>query len=894
MLDPDDKTLFSMTLAPPEREIRPYVPRNKQYCPIAIVLPYPETCDAQSGRLLDGAVGNMLRRSLRAIGIDWEDCYVDFLCRDVSVAPKLKIVKGRTVTTPEFDRDDLVRDSLLDLRPNIVLLVGDIPVSWWFGTLAKAEDWRGSVIYGPSHSQLATQQALVIQHPSTIFVDWGGTFPLYSYDMQKLATRCRARDWVQPTHDFNLYVTAQDCAALLGAITDITTPVAMDIEGHIHGMSCVSFATSPRSAFIVPVSSFSSDGRRIALRAIARFLRSSTPKILQNALYDAMVLAYSYRMPIHNIVWDTMLSGWEIDPELPKGLATQTSIYTSWPYYKHLRFDPSSREFWRYCCLDSAITYEIYERHKELLRGPAYEHFQFNLDLLSPLLYMQLRGMRHDGDTARQIAKDAGARMTELEALLLEALTATWVRHGSRGPKPEMFNPGSPQQVAEILYRRLGYPPQHPKVGREVDRTRVTTSVDALLALRVTHTGPDHVFLDYLLEWKKLQRYVQGAEVSSDADGRARCGYNVVGTETGRLTCYESPTGSGTNLTTITKKLRRLYCADEDHWYFQCDLSGADGWTVAAWCEALGDPTMLNDYYAKRKPAKIIALMYLMQQVAMPALSRVKLTDEASLNELAAALSLPVELLRIAVTKGASVAAWDATTLSAASRHITEDGYYGWLYFACKQVQHGSNYGLGKDKMSALILKSSYKQKGVPIVVTPFECATLQNLYLQRYPGVRRWQDRVKTTVQHSSTLACASGHVRNFRGRTTEHSTISAAWSHEPQANTTYATNLALHRLWHDPENRVASSVVGPLPTRFAMRGRAFRIEPLHHVHDALCGQFRRDDVEWAVERIPTYFRNVLTIAGHRITIPFEGAYGPSWGELGTPYGGGEILATT
>jgi len=96
-----------------------------------------------------------------------------------------------------------------------------------------------------------------------------------------------------------------------------------------------------------------------------------------------------------------------------------------------------------------------------------------------------------------------------------------------------------------------------------------------------------------------------------------------------------------------------------------------------------------------------------------------------------------------------------------------------------------------------------------------------------------------------------------------------------EPQENTTYATNLALYNLWNDPDNRNGSSL---------------RIEPLHQVHDALIGQFRIEDTAFAVAKLHAWFANPLRIANVEITIPFEGAYGPSWGELGEKYGGGTI----
>jgi hypothetical protein len=34
-------------------------------------------------------------------------------------------------------------------------------------------------------------------------------------------------------------------------------------------------------------------------------------------------------------------------------------------------------------------------------------------------------------------------------------------------------------------------------------------------------------------------------------------------------------------------------------------------------------------------------------------------------------------------------------------------------------------------------------------------------------------------------------------------------------------------------------------------------------------------------VRKIREYFSNEIEVAGEKITIPFEGAYGPSWGEL-------------
>jgi hypothetical protein len=66
--------------------------------------------------------------------------------------------------------------------------------------------------------------------------------------------------------------------------------------------------------------------------------------------------------------------------------------------------------------------------------------------------------------------------------------------------------------------------------------------------------------------------------------------------------------------------------------------------------------------------------------------------------------------------------------------------------------------------------------------------------------------------------------------------------------------------------------------------------VEPLHQVHDALLGQFLKTDTEWAKGKIRSWFDNTLIIANQPIKIPFEGHYGPSWGEQGKKQGGGDI----
>lgn len=770
-------------------------------------------------RHMTGAMWSIFWGPLQRQGISRLEC----LLLSLTAAP-ISITKGN-LRSELLANTPRLRSHLLSYAPNLVVLVGQNALTAAGDPSRKINDWRGSVfVCDVSDSPLYGFKCIAVNEPETLRKDWS-RFPLFNLDVGRIV-----RESVTPEHRPVERLFIPDCSAdqaieRLTALMNYHAPVALDIEGGIGNVTCISFSTHPLLAFNVPLETYTDSELARVLPVLSRFLDSPVPKVLQNSLYDNFVLSWFLRTPIRNVLHDTMLSGWEIYPELPKGLGTQVSIWTDEPFYKAERKMDNRLVHYTYCCKDSACTLEIHEKHLAVLsRTPsALDHYKLNVELLRPLLYMQLRGIDYDKTSAALELTVVNNKLFSYQKAINDIASL------KSGGRLTSINPRSPAQLKELLYRICHYPEQFvkKKVNDETIASE-STNVDSLLELKKQYTGPDHEILDLILANRKHEELRKQLETTTDSDGRVRCAYNVVGTETGRLTCYKSPTGSGANLQTITKKLRHLYRSDPGHHFFQCDLSGADGWTVAAHCLRLGDPTMFDDYIYGLKPAKIIALMY---------------------------------------RYGAEVNRWDREKLRQASEDVNEEGPDGWLYFACKRVQHGSNYGLGRNRMSDQILKDSFKLLGRAVVVAPSDCAALQKLYLDyRYTGVKLWQADIKRIVQTVGVLPCASGHSRRFFGRREDHETYMQALAHEPQANTTYATNLAIHKLYHDPENR---------------EGRRLIIEPLHQVHDALCGQFPIDKKDWAVKKIRSYFATPLQIAGMTITIPFAGGYGKSWGEL-------------
>ncbi len=396
------------------------------------------------------------------------------------------------------------------------------------------------------------------------------------------------------------------------------------------------------------------------------------------------------------------------------------------------------------------------------------------------------------------------------------------------------MNTDSPPQMQKFLYETLGFPVQlHRKTKKpttdalsviklfklaEREAAVAERKGDVVKQLEFTNKS---AILKTILGLSSLLTQLQTLEVLCDADGRIRCAYNVVGTETGRLSCSKSPTRSGYNLQTTTKKQRFLFRPDPGYYLFQCDLSGADGWTVATHTKRLGDSTMWDDYVSGLRPAKIIARMY--EGVKVSTLTRDQLKEECA--------------------------------------KVDGDG---WLYMASKRVQHGSNYDMKPLTMSNQILEDSWKYNQDIVYVSPSVCEELQILYFQRYTGVRVWHRWVKDQLKNSRSLTHASGHIRKFFGRPNDEATCRTAYSDEPQGNTTFSSKLAIKRIWDDPENHNPDG--------------SLIIEPLHGVHDSVVGQFPIPLVVWALPKIREYHQNTLIIAGAPVIIPFEGAYGTSW----------------
>lgn len=891
---------------------------------IAIIGEAPGAEEDECGIPFSGASGRFLNALLGVVGFNREQCFVGNICRQQPPDNDL----ARFGWDSEMVQNGLaaLESDLAVFNPSICVLLGKWALYAACGEWRSMKAWRGSLFIG-THGPFKGRKCIATYHPASVLrtYEWR---PLLQFDLLRAVTESWSKDLDLPRRRFKLGLTAdQIVAEIEGIIKDAWERpaglggvwVSFDLEGYWNRITRFSIATSPTAGFIVPLTSGEYDSHwtlaeeaRIWV-ATSRLLKCErVPKVLQNSLYDRFVLAYVYKILICNVQWDTMLGHWELFCEFDKNLGLQGSIYTREPHWKEDREsdDLTTREM--YCCLDSAVTEECRQVQTEMLMQNvrSWNHMEFNMRMLEPIMYMELRGLSYNAEAAKSARatmlvemwelkhllnkaanqalvgafdeiilkvaverlckkregkfvvgyanlewaakkdnREACARLAEMHAQGLLVFNASDATLGELESLLELeLNVDSSKQMCEWLYVTKGFERQY--MERADGSKGLTSDVGACLTLFRKTQDP---IIKTILKIRSLLYKTQVLQIKSDPDNRIRCGYNEVGTDTGRLNCYESPTGSGYNLQTVTKSLRYLIEADKDCWLGQCDLAGADGWTVAMHCYRLGDPTMLDDYFYGLKPAKIIARMYM--QV------------ESELHNIPKPSTLDRQKALAAVSKYFN--SLTRAELLVLCNEVDQDG---WLYFACKRCQHGSNYLMGEPTMSDLILKDSYKFLGDPIYVDIPTCRIIKQLYLGRYVGIERWQTSVANEVLSKQTLTAASGRTRKFFGRLRDgrglnHDTHKVACSNEPQDNTTFATNCAVYNLWTDPSNRDCG----------VHRGRLI-VEPLHQVHDAALLQWQKSNTDYALARIPCWFYTEIVIADRRIIIPFEGGYGPNW----------------
>ncbi len=347
-----------------------------------------------------------------------------------------------------------------------------------------------------------------------------------------------------------------------------TDPLRAELVG-----LAVAWGTERESAAYIPlrhpdVSALPWETVRAALQPAFADPRSA--KVAHNATYDLGLLA-RYGLTVAGDLVDTMVAAWLIDPG-SRSLGLKDLVWTRLKTdmtpisdligtgRSQVTIDQvSAARVSAYACADAAMTLRLAAVLVPELeeKGLTRLFREIEMPLVPVLVAMEAAGVKLDTAFLRQMSRDLAARLRELEREIYSVAGYA-------------FNVNSTQQLADVLFGKLGLPSDGLK---KTKAGAYSTAADVLEGLRGKHE-----IVDLILEQRQLSKllstYVDALPAMvNPRTGRLHTSFNQTGAETGRLSSSAPNLQNIPVRTEVGREIRRAFVAEEGWLLLSSDYS---------------------------------------------------------------------------------------------------------------------------------------------------------------------------------------------------------------------------------------------------------------------------------------------------------------------------------
>ncbi len=358
-------------------------------------------------------------------------------------------------------------------------------------------------------------------------------------------------------------------AADLVAVDTETTSLD-EMQARIVGLS---FSTEPGAAAYVPLAHAYADApAQLPIDEVLARLKPwledpSRHKLGQHVKYDRHVFA-NHGIEVQGYVHDTMLQSYVLEVHKPHGLASLADRHLgrSGISYEDLcgkgahqipfaqvAIDKAAE----YSCEDSDQTLDVHRVLWPQLEKDDRLRFVYELEIAtSEVLYrIERNGVKIDGEQLARQSAELGRRILELEQ---EAHTLAG----------QPFNLGSPKQIGEIFFGKLGLP-----VVKKTATGAPSTDEEVLEKL-----AEDFPLPAKLLEWRGLSKLKSTytdklAQMADPATGRVHTHYAQAVAVTGRLSSNDPNLQNIPVRTAEGRRVREAFVAAPGHVIASADYS---------------------------------------------------------------------------------------------------------------------------------------------------------------------------------------------------------------------------------------------------------------------------------------------------------------------------------
>jgi DNA polymerase I-like protein with 3'-5' exonuclease and polymerase domains len=539
-------------------------------------------------------------------------------------------------------------------------------------------------------------------------------------------------------------------------------------------------------------------------------------KAMHNGMYDSTHSICYHAEPLNWII-DTMALQHAEFCSLPKSLDFVASLhlhdYIQWKDEAEASSKSQDiNRYWAYNARDTFSTLRIAISQLKTLPPYARKNYARQFPMVYPSLYCNFEGFQVDIEVRNKL------RATALDKQLLALRQLKLLVDDSE------FNPGSPKQVAYIIYDIFGA--SDPKIGWRKDpatkkKTKMQRGTDEK---NLKACGEQHPILlrltDAIISYREAQKAIGTYFDFALKNGRLIWALNPFGTDTNRMACTSSSFWCGTQVQNIPPYAKGMLVADTGFLLMEADQSQSDARGTAYLAQdtnlmaALEDPE--KDFYK-------------------------------SLGTLFFGIPYPevTKAFRNAVLKRI---VHGTNFMMGAATFIDNAGV--------------ANILLGAEVLGTKVSLSA-KPKSDEVSLKDFAHSLLES-YHRPFNRVRPWYIEVKNEIRATHLLKSPSGHTRYFFGDIDKkYQIFSSAVAHGPQHLTGAVLNLGFWKIW---------KLQKQYPTQLRMKAQ---------IHDSSLQQFKVEREEFFKPEILDRMKNPVIIHGRTLNIPVDYKLGTDWATM-------------
>ena len=261
---------------------------------------------------------------------------------------------------------------------------------------------------------------------------------------------------------------------------------------------------------------------------------------------------------LKNKLWDVMIAHYLIEPELNHSLDYLADVYTT---------------------NNGNVIWQLYDKFKSLLIENNLENLFYNIEmpLVRVLSKMETNGVKIDIEGLKQISDEQAKEIKAIENKIYEIAGTT-------------FNIGSPKQLGEILFEKLGI-----KAPAKKTKTGQYPTGEEILQKIIDESPIVQLILDYRSLTKLKSTYVDALPslVNKD-DGLIHTSFNQAVTATGRLSSNNPNLQNIPVRTDKGREIRKAFVPrDDNHILLAADYSQIELRIIA---HLSGDSAMQNAF----------------------------------------------------------------------------------------------------------------------------------------------------------------------------------------------------------------------------------------------------------------------------------------------------------